>query len=395
MNIVLVGIGGYGEVYLEALLDPANAEPGLPAGHIVGAVDPNPGACRRVRDLKERGVPFYTSLEEFYGVGRADLAVISSPIQFHREQTCLALEKGSYVLCEKPAAATVDDVDAMIACERRSGRWVAIGYQWSFSASIQELKRDIQAGHFGTPRRMKSLTLWPRDASYYKRNNWAGRLRDDRGRWVMDSPLNNAMAHDMHNMLYLLGDEMARSAMPAAVTAELYRANEIESFDTAALRVETESGAELRFYASHAVAEIQDPIFLCEFSDAEIEFAGGMSPIRVQFRDGRLKEYPSPNTDPQWKKLWTCLKGNVDPSLIPCGLKAARSQTLCVGAAAESMPVIAAFPDHLIRRSGPPEKESTWVDGLAEILRNAYQAGLLPGEMDVVWARTGRRVLTP
>ena len=39
-------------------------------------------------------------MEQFYEKHMADLVVISSPIQFHCEQVCLALSKGSNVLCE-------------------------------------------------------------------------------------------------------------------------------------------------------------------------------------------------------------------------------------------------------------------------------------------------------
>ena len=219
VSIVLSGLGGYGLCYLEGLLD----QPDDGRFRLVAGVDPAPQNCKRLADLEARRVPVYPSLEEFYRVGRADLAVLSSPIHQHCRQTCLALAHGSHVLCEKPAAATVQDVDRMIRARDEARKSVAIGYQWSFSTPIQRLKRDILAGEFGAPRRLRSVCLWPRDEVYYTRNDWAGRQRAADGSWILDSPVNNAMAHDLHNMLYLLGPSIDRSAQPVEIVAELYR----------------------------------------------------------------------------------------------------------------------------------------------------------------------------
>ncbi len=43
------------------------------------------------------------------------------------------------------------------------------------------------------------------------------------GRLVLDSPVNNACSHYLHNMFYVLGDRLDRSDQPKWVTAELYR----------------------------------------------------------------------------------------------------------------------------------------------------------------------------
>ena len=127
-----------------------------------------------------------------------------------------------------------------------------IGYQWSFSKAIQSLKNDIIKGLFGKPIRLKTLALWPRDDEYYGRNNWAGRIKENQGKWVLDSPMNNAVAHYLHNMFYVLGFEVDSSAVPKQVIAECYRANPIENYDTAVCRILTTDDVEILFYASHA-----------------------------------------------------------------------------------------------------------------------------------------------
>jgi len=65
--------------------------------------------------------------------------------------------------------------------------------------------------------------------AYFRRNDWVGRIRTDAGHCVFDSPANNAAAHYLHIMLYLLGATREGAAMPASVQAETYRANAIEN----------------------------------------------------------------------------------------------------------------------------------------------------------------------
>jgi hypothetical protein len=65
--------------------------------------------------------------------------------------------------------------------------------------------------------------------AYYQRSFWSGRIKDDNGNWILDSVASNATAHYIHNMFYVLGNEVDKSAVPVEVAAELYRANNIEN----------------------------------------------------------------------------------------------------------------------------------------------------------------------
>ncbi len=147
VSLVLVGIGGMGAVYVDELLKNAPGEEFT----IAGLVDPAPERCPRLDALRAAGVPVLADLGAFYKDRTADLAVISSPHHFHAPQTLAALDGGSHVLCEKPAAATIQDTRSMADAEIRTGRWAAIAYQWSFSEAVQALKADILAGRFGRP----------------------------------------------------------------------------------------------------------------------------------------------------------------------------------------------------------------------------------------------------
>ncbi len=398
VSLVIAGVGGMGAVYLEALL--ARKDEGL--FKIAAAVDPQPNRCKQYLEMRAMGVPCFVSLEDFYRNRKAELAVISSPIQVHMRQTMVALAKGSHVLCEKPAAGTIQEVRAAIEAEKAAGRWVAVGYQWSFSPAVQALKEDIRSGLFGPARRLKCLYLWPRDEGYYARNDWAGKRKDAEGAWVLDSPVQNAMAHDLHNMFYVLGRAKETSARPAEVEAELYRANAIENFDTAAARIRTEEGVEILFFVSHASEEDRGPVARYEFDKAVVRCDSRTSGLWAEFPDGRRKDYGVPDAEAM-NKLWQSIAGCREQGARPaCGLEAASSQTLCMNGIQDSMPDISDFPAGLVRTvEGPgarrlsvetPGARRRVVEGLDEALTACYEAGKLPSEMGLPWGVRGTKI---
>jgi len=386
VNLALVGLGGYGLVYLEGLLD----HPEDRDFRIVAGIDPEPQRCSRLDELKAMGVPIFHSMEDFYKEGAANLAILSSPIHIHCEQTCLALSHGSHVLCEKPLGATIQEAARMASCRDEAKKFVAIGYQWSFSEAIQALKRDIQAGLFGMPKRLRTIVLWPRDETYYTRNNWAGKIKDEKGTWILDSPANNALAHYLHNMFYILGDRMDASARPVSVEAELYRANPIENYDTFAARFVTEQGTEILFYGSHATERRVDPVISYEFEKATITYNGLNSPMVAHFNDRREKSYGTPD-DNQVKKMWDSIRAVRTHENIICGIEAASSQTLAINGMQESMSEIINFPEPIIHRPNG-DINNIYVEGLSEALISCYESGLLPNEMGLPWSQKGNEI---
>jgi len=389
VSVVMVGIRGYGLSMLTPLLD-AEDKSGY---RLVGAVARNPDKCDRLADLQAMGVPTYPTLKDFYATNSCDLVIISTPIHLHLPQTCEALANGSNVLCEKPVAATIQEAKQMIEARDKSGKFVAIGYQWSFCDPIGDLKRDIQAGLFGAPKRLRTLVLWPRNEKYYARNTWAGVMRDDRGNWILDSPVNNATAHYLHNMFYVLGDKLDTSAVPVDVVAELYRAKDTENFDTGVLRCHTDTGVEIVFYSTHSVKETKGPVFSYEFENAEIQFGRNEneSNIIAHFKDGSTKKYGSIGTQND-KKIWDAIDSVNTGETLACGIEGASSQTLALNGAHESMPEIVDFPKSLIKVTGEPGERHTWVEGLHETFTNCYDQGTLPSEANVPWSKPGRKI---
>ena len=394
--IVLVGIGGYGVLYVDELLRDVDA--GL--CEFVGAVDPAATASPRYEMLCERGIPIYETLEAFFAEHTADICCIAAPIQFHTPYSLTALKYGCHVLCEKPLSGDFRDGFLLDAIADREYKFVISGYQWSHSAAILALKRDILDGKFGTPKHLKTRILWPRAQSYFKRGSgWAGKRYAADGTPIFDSVANNAAAHYLHNMLFVLGERIDRAAMPISVDCELLRANPIETFDTCVLRVHLEGGADALFLASHTVGETRNPIFCYEFERGTVTYSQDeKTGIVAVFDDGTTKNYGDPFADQMNKVRYAiaaCDKDHYDREL-PCTAMTAVPHARTIAAIADA-PVTDVPADMIGQVMTGAEKNDPLcvVSGLADALCLCYERGCMLSELDDDNSAALRDILVP
>jgi predicted dehydrogenase len=385
-SVVIAGAGGYGNFFISYFLDQKD-----PSLRLAGVVARTPERCKRLNDLKAAGVPIHPTLEAFYARDRADYAILVTPMHLHLPHTRLAVSHGSHVLCEKPLCAVIQDAEPMIAARDAAGKLVAIAYQWSFSRAIQDLKRDVLAGAFGRPKRFKTLVHWVRDDAYYSRNAWAAAQRDPEGNWVLDSPVSNANAHSLHNMIFLLGDAMDLSARVKTIEGELYRVRPIQNFDTAMVRVRTVSGVEILLYCSHVTEKDLDPVSELEFEKAVVRIDQGAATVIARWSDGATKSYGSPDAEP-YRKITDTAQAIREGRKPLCGIEAAIPLTLCVNGLYDSMREIVDIPPALIRVEGTGPTTRRRIEGLDAVMADCCARALLPSEAGVPWARRGKEI---
>jgi predicted dehydrogenase len=365
IRILFSAISGYGFHYLKTLLEEIPEEQAV----ICGVIDPQPEKSGHFPLISARGIPIYPDIESFFlDENTADLTIISSPLQYHVPQSIVALKNGSNVLVDKPVGVTPGELKRLIAVRNQTGRWVEVGYQWSFSDPVLNLKRDILAGKFGKPLRMKTICLWPRPFAYFKRNDWAGRVTADDGSLVLDSVANNACAHFLHNMFFLTGPGMNLSSVPRSVTGERWRAYDIQNFDTIVCRAITDNDVETVFYASHVTEKEVNPSFVLECENAVIRLDDDSKGIIAVLSDGTVLNYGHPDADHQFKKLFKAIEKCRTPGAAICPPEAAVSQVLCINALHELPDEIKSFPTRFI----VTEKDRRWVKGVGEKMWTAY-----------------------
>lgn len=264
MKTVLVGAGGYGGYYLELLFQEVDPE----LVQLGAVVDPFAEKAAKYPLLLEKKIPVYPSLAAFYEKEQAELVIIASPIQFHKPQSITALKNGSNVLCEKPVTALSEDALEMDAVARECGKKLGVGFQWSFSDTMQKLKKDIAQGRYGKPLQFKTCVSWQRSHEYYGESPWKGRVTDAKGNPIHDSIITNATAHYLHNMFFV--------AASTTKTEEhlLYRGYDIETFDTCVIKGMMENGCEYFFGVTHVGAESSEPMFEYRFEKGTVYFDG-------------------------------------------------------------------------------------------------------------------------
>jgi predicted dehydrogenase len=375
VKILMVAINGYGHYYLKTLLEETDCEKAV----LVGVVDPEAGKSKYVPAFREFGIPVCGRMNDFYlAGGKADLAVISSPPHFHVSQAILALHHGTNVLCEKPVSSTLADAESLIGKCRKTGKFAMIGYQWSYSAGIQMMKKDILSGRFGKPLRMKSMCLWPRDFAYFGRNNWAYRKTDPLGNTVNDNLFNNAMSHFIHNMFFVTGETMDSSSEFIKVEAQTGRAYPVETYDTGAFMAKTKSGVELLFLGSHAAEKTVDPCFRMEFENGYIELKPSADRIIVKMTGEKEFSYPSPDSDHQFRKLFKAIENSSEPGDAICTVEAALPQLKLTSAVDQTCRRVIEFSGKQITKT----ESGLFVNGLDDTIAECYRNfTLLPDNM--------------
>ncbi|MEO1549766.1 MAG: Gfo/Idh/MocA family oxidoreductase [Pseudomonadota bacterium] len=160
-----------------------------------------------------------------------DLIDICLPPDLHAQIAIAALQAGKHVICEKPLATSLADVDRVAQAAQRSGCAVFPVFQYRFGPAFRALRALDAAGLLGPAHVASVETHWSRDAGYYAvpwRGTWAG----ERGGALLGHAIH---AHDLLHWLFGPVDRItARTAT---------RINPIETEDCAALLVEFENGA--------------------------------------------------------------------------------------------------------------------------------------------------------
>ncbi len=369
VKLLCVGIGGYAEVYLNALL--AQTDPDF---EIVGMVDVLPERCKHYPALSAAGIPLFSTMEDFYAAHTADLAIITTPIFLHTRQVLCALRHSSHVMVEKPLSGVSTDEARINEAAEKAGKFVMVGYQWSYSAPINHLKADITAGVYGRPQFLKTLVLWPRPQDYFTRGTgWGGKRTAPDGTVMNDSVLNNATAHYLHNMLYVTGGAVGRAAEAVRAECALSRVNAIENFDTAAARFTLDNGAVALCLVSHATEKLQNPLFSYRFERGTVTYDG--TEIVGVTASGEVHRYGDPAADVN-EKIFEAISAvrNADYR-PPCGVSAAAAQVRCIEA-------IQQHPIHPVKSDKIKQNGNfLFAEGLYEMMMRCYEEECLLSDM--------------
>lgn len=386
----LVGIGGYAGVYVKNLISLHEQGKIILQAATVRPQDDIPEVSAKLRDL---GVVIYPdALEMMEKETSLDLAALPVGIGAHCPLTLAALKQGMNVLVEKPAAGSVAEIRQMMEMEKNSPGFVAVGFQHNYTESTIRLKKLLLSGRYGAVKHISVLGIAPRADKYYNRNEWVCRLKGPRGEAIYDSPINNAFAHYLNLALFFAGERVETSAHIASLNAELYRAREsIETFDSCAVRFETEQKVEILTLFAHTAQENlpQRLRIECEKGVISWDVSGNWSvtdpagDVCEEYKDsdpGRIQEH-------MFESVVSSAAGE---ERFLCRLTNALEHTFCIEALHQHFPVQVLGKEHFTIRE---EDGLHIVNGLAESFVECYNKKLLPSENGVSWAKRQKRIV--
>jgi predicted dehydrogenase len=323
--------------------------------------------------------------------GRADVIFVPTPIHTHKSLSIKCIDAGFDVFLEKPPVATIQDIDELDTYAKSRGKRIAVMFQSLYTSIMIELKKLIVAGELGKVKRIRGVAAWPRLEDYFGRNSWAGKLNvnDD---WILDGTINNPLAHQLSNELYLASSKSNRMAEPVTVTAELYHGHDIQSEDTSSLRIITDEGVEVIFNASLCSSETIDPTVVVECERGMIEYSNFNRAV-ITFNNGVSQKIVD-DTEQRIYMLESLFDSYISNKEFACCLGKCRPFTLAVNAAFESCGKPHGIAREEIEKIEQGDNIKKVIKGIDGLLNSAHKQGKLFSEIGTKWSVASKAFCT-
>jgi len=191
IRFALVGCGRISANHFEALRQHAGR------AELVAVCDTNAAALAAA--VNTTGAAGFASLPAMLAGSDADVVVLATPSGLHPQQAMAAARAGRHVVTEKPMATKWQEGVEMVRACRDTGVKLFVVKQNRLNATMQRLKRAIDARRFGRIHMVTVNVFWTRPQSYYDDAPW-------RGRWDLDGgAFMNQASHYVDMVDWLVG----------------------------------------------------------------------------------------------------------------------------------------------------------------------------------------------
>ncbi|MEM1210623.1 MAG: Gfo/Idh/MocA family oxidoreductase [Planctomycetota bacterium] len=333
-------------------------------------------AAELIYTLEAEGVRRHDSFDALLADPGVEAVWLPVPIHLHRDMTVAALAAGKAVMCEKPATASVAELEDMIAARDAAGLPLLIGFQEVYDPATHDLKQRLMDGVIGRVERVSVRASWPRPDSYFARSNWAGRRTID-GAAVHDSPLANALAHFVNLALIFAGvDGLDHAASATDPDVTLYRVNPIENFDTVTLRSPTDAGPELLVWLTHAGQELVHPVIQIDGDAGRVTRTLGEVRIEPAGHEPEVITLRPRDRAPMFDALGAVIRGLPEDRSIIATPELAMPHTRLVEQLAE-LP-IETIPEHTVETGEHANGTLKFIPGIEQRFADAQATGQAP-----------------
>lgn len=379
LKFAVIGCGGIGNVHRACVAELESQ--GL--AHLVAVADPYPAKFPlEAAALADHGKRWYLDYREMLRREELDVVVIAAPIHLHFEMALACLEAGVRILLEKPPVPLSAQLEKLISLDPHGSVWTS--FQMVHTNPVQQAKALILAGQLGEVRCIRVSGFWSRKSTYYQRASWAGKLVQQ-GSVVFDGPATNALAHLIHNTMFL-GTNEPGFTTPDRVEAEFYRIRPIESYDLLSLRARLASGVQFTAAFTHATHHSRPFCLEVTGTRGTVRIEEGVHeaisalPVPTLPRETALNPFQMLYHD----FIGALMEDKPSPRTL---LGDARGYVQITNGALVSSGGIRDVPLPFIDTSGHGVETSYSVPGLDMLLAEAVRSDRLISEMNVPWAR--------
>ena len=223
IRFALVGCGRISANHFEALAKHAEH------AELVGVCDIDPAALARAAE--RTGARPFDSLDALLAGCDADAVVLATPSGLHSAQAIRCAAAGRHVVTEKPMATRWQDGKRMVEACDRAGVRLFVVKQNRRNATLQLVRRAVQAQRFGRIFMVNVNVFWSRPQEYYDSAPWRGTWEFDGGAFM------NQASHYVDLLDWLIGPVESVQAY----TATLARHIQVE--DTGVVSIRWRTGA--------------------------------------------------------------------------------------------------------------------------------------------------------
>ncbi|MCK5803827.1 MAG: Gfo/Idh/MocA family oxidoreductase, partial [Lentisphaeria bacterium] len=145
MKPLRYGIIGLGQIstkgHIPALM-------GMDEAHIVAVADVSADALTAAAETIGK-VTIYTDYHDLLADPNVEAVLIATPNWLHKEQAVAAFDAGKHVFCEKPLGIDLEECEAILAAQRRSGKLLQVGHEMRYSKLFQTAREKVVGGLIG------------------------------------------------------------------------------------------------------------------------------------------------------------------------------------------------------------------------------------------------------